>query len=224
MNNLKVLALILVSSALAATADSQSPSPQQSPATAVPGTKTVKLCDNKTTVQVPNDAPKTRAEGQKISDALMAQWKEANPGSNWVQAEVEAHQIVTPADNSKLIGTGQSSTYGTVTPQDVQVWKNETYKMAVYGSTVFHSGDELGSEIAVSCDMCHPRAANTHPESYPKFQPQLGRVALLRDMINWCIEHPVRGKVLMPDDPKMRALEAYIIAQRKGVALDYGKR
>jgi len=43
-------------------------------------------------------------------------------------------------------------------------------------------------------------------------------------MINWCIEHPVRGKALAPDDPKMRALEAYIIAQRKGVALDYGKR
>jgi thiosulfate dehydrogenase len=224
MNNPSFLALILLASALAAKADSQSAAPQQSPATAAPGSKTVKLCDNKTTVEVPNDAPKTRAEGQKISDALMAQWKEANPGSNWVQAEVEAHQIVTPADNTKLIGTGQSSTYGTVTPQDVQVWNNETYKMAVYGSTVFHSGDELGSEIAVSCDMCHPRAANTHPESYPKFQPQLGRVALLRDMINWCIEHPVRGKVLAPDDPKMRALEAYIIAQRKGVPLDYGKR
>ena len=224
MNNPSFLALILLAAALAAKADGQSAAPQQSPATAAPGSKTVKLCDNKTTVEVPNDAPKTRAEGQKISDALMAQWKEANPGSNWVQAEVEAHQIVTPADNTKLIGTGQSSTYGTVTPQDVQVWKNETYKMAVYGSTVFHSGDELGSEIAVSCDMCHPRAANTHPESYPKFQPQLGRVALLRDMINWCIEHPVRGKVLAPDDPKMRALEAYIIAQRKGVPLDYGKR
>jgi thiosulfate dehydrogenase len=224
MNNPSLLALILLASALAAKADSQSVAPQQSPATAAPGSKTVKLCDNKTTVEVPNDAPKTRAEGQKISDALMAQWQEANPGSNWVQAEVEAHQIVTPADNTKLIGTGQSSTYGTVTPQDVHVWKNETYKMAVYGSTVFHSGDELGSEIAVSCDMCHPRAANTHPESYPKFQPQLGRVALLRDMINWCIEHPVRGKVLAPDDPKMRALEAYIIAQRKGVPLDYGKR
>lgn len=224
MNNPSFLALILLASALAAKADSQSAAPQQSPATASPGSKTVKLCDNKTVVEVPNDAPKTRAAGQKISDALMAQWKEANPGSNWVEAEVEAHQIVTPADNTKLIGTGQSSTYGTVTPQDVQVWKNETYKMAVYGSTVFHSGDELGSEIAVSCDMCHPRAANTHPESYPKFQPQLGRVALLRDMINWCIEHPVRGKVLAPDDPKMRALEAYIIAQRKGVPLEYGKR
>jgi thiosulfate dehydrogenase len=224
MTNSRFLALIVLASTLAAQADSQSPAPQPSPATPASGSKTVKLCDNKTTVQVPNDAPKTRAEGQKISDALMAQWKATNPDTKWVQEEVEAHQVVTPADNSKLVGTGQSSTYGTVTQQDVQVWKNETYKTAVYGSKVFHSGDELGSEIAVSCDMCHPRAANTHPESYPKFQPQLGRVALLRDMINWCIEHPVRGKVLAPDDPKMRALEAYIIAQRKGVPLDYGKR
>jgi thiosulfate dehydrogenase len=224
MNHPSLLALILLASALATPADSQNATPQQSPTPPAPGSKTVKLCDNKTTVQVANDAPKTRAEGQKISDALMAQWKATNPDAKWVQEEVEAHQVVTPADNSKLVGTGQSSTYGTVTQQDVQVWKNETYKTAVYGSKVFHSGDELGSEIAVSCDMCHPRAANTHPESYPKFQPQLGRVALLRDMINWCIEHPVRGKVLAPDDPKMRALEAYIIAQRKGVPLDYGKR
>jgi hypothetical protein len=112
-------------------ADSQSPSSQQSPATLAPGSKTVKLCDNKTTVQVPNDAPKTRAEGQKIADALMAQWKTTNPNNRWIQEEVEAHQIVPPADNSNLVGTGQSSTYGAVTKQDVQVWKNETYKTAV---------------------------------------------------------------------------------------------
>ncbi|MBK6938951.1 MAG: hypothetical protein IPH13_01920 [Planctomycetes bacterium] len=72
--------------------------------------------------------------------------------------------------------------------------------------------------------MCHPDASNTHPETYPKFQSQLGRVALLRDMINWCVEHPVRGKPLAVDGPEMRALEAYITAQRKGVPLDYGKR
>jgi thiosulfate dehydrogenase len=75
----------------------------------------------------------------------------------------------------------------------------------------------------VSCDMCHPHAANTHPETYPKFQSQLGRVALLRDMINWCIEHPLRGKALAADDPRMRAVEAYILAQRKGKTLEYGK-
>jgi cytochrome c len=52
---------------------------------------------------------------------------------------------------------------------------------------------------------------------------QLGRVVLLRDMINWCIENPVRGKPIADDDARLKALEAYIIAQRKGVALDYGK-
>ena len=187
-------------------------------------TKEVKLCDNKTTVQVPDDTPKTAAEGQKIADSLMAQWKMKHPDNKWVAEEVEAHQVVPPEKNTASVGTGQGSTYGAVSAQDAQVWDNETYKAAVYGSSVFHSADELGSEIAVSCDMCHPRAANTHPETYPKFQPQLGRVALLRDMINWCIEHPVRGRVLAADDPKMRALEAYILAQRKGVPLDYGRR
>ncbi len=86
------------------------------------------------------------------------------------------------------------------------------------------SADELGSSIAVTWDRCHPDGSNTHPETYPKFQQQLGPVALLRDMINWCIEHPVRGEKLAPDDPKMRALEAYIYAQRKGEPLHYGKR
>jgi hypothetical protein len=58
---------------------------------------------------------------------------------------------------------------------------------------------------------------------YPKYQVQLQRVALLRDMINWCIENPVKGKTLSADDPRLRALEAYILAQRNGVALAYGK-
>jgi len=107
---------------------------------------------------------------------------------------------------------------------DVAIWERETYKLAVEGSRIFHSADQLGSDIAVSCDMCHPNAANTHPETYPKFQVQLGRVALMRDMINWCIEHPVRGDKLEPDSHKMRALEAYILAQRKGRELNYGKR
>jgi hypothetical protein len=42
-------------------------------------------------------------------------------------------------------------------------------------------------------------------------------------MINWCIEHPVRGRALDEADPKLRAVEAYILAQRKGKALEYGK-
>ena len=192
---------------------------------AAPAQVEVKLCDNHTTTAVPADQPATRENGEKIAQALMDQWMRTNPNAKaWIEEERSKHTIVDPADNSGLVGRGQGATYGQISAQDVATWREETLKLVVDGSTVFHSGDRLGSTIAVSCDMCHPDASNTHPETYPKFQPQLGRVAMLRDMINWCIEHPVRGQQLGPDDPNMRALEAYITAQRKGTALDYGRR
>ena len=154
----------------------------------------------------------------------MAQWSRRGEADDWMAQELAKHKVVTPTNNSDLIGKGQGSTYGMITPQDVKIWEQETYKLAVEGSSIFHSADRLKSDIAVSCDMCHPDGSNTHPETYPKFQVQLGRVALLRDMINWCIEHPVRGKRLEPDSSEMRALEAYVYAQRKGVPLQYGKK
>ena len=184
----------------------------------------VKLCDDHTTTAIPKDAPRTKETGTAVAAALMAQWKRQHPEEHWVEEQEERHVIQQPADNGALVGKSQGAVYTRITPTDVAMWQRETFKLVAAGSRVFHSADELGSEIAVSCDMCHPDAANTHPETYPKFQEQLGRVALLRDMINWCIQHPVRGTELAPDDPKMRALEAYILAQRKGTPLEYGKR
>jgi cytochrome c553 len=185
----------------------------------------VELCDGETKTSVPKDMPATRENGALVAADLMAQWQRKHPDRDWIAEEREKHTIVPPADNKSLVGKQeQGQTYGSITERDVLVWQHETLAFVTHGSTVFHSGDELGSTIGVSCDMCHPDAANTHPETYPKFQPQLGRVALLRDMVNWCIEHPVRGTKLAPDDPKMRALEAYITAQRKGKTLNYGAR
>jgi thiosulfate dehydrogenase len=183
----------------------------------------VELCDGETTTTVPSRASYSHEEGLVIADELMAQWKRKNPDRDWVEVERGKHKIEPPADNSELIGRTQGDTYSRITEQSVKEWERETLKLVVRGSQIFHSADELGSQIAVSCDMCHPDAANTHPETYPKFQVQLGRAVLLRDMINWCIEHPVRGKVLAADSAEMRALEAYILAQRKGTALVYGK-
>lgn len=42
-------------------------------------------------------------------------------------------------------------------------------------------------------------------------------------MINWCIQHPAKGKPLADDDPRLRAMEAYILAQREGKAIEPGK-
>lgn len=209
---------------LAGCADGGSEPSGQSKKMAAGGESTeVELCDGETKTTVPAGMERSRENGARIANALMAQWKRKNPEENWVEEEREKHMIVPPADNSDLVGKSQGTTYARITEQDVKTWERETLLMVTEGSRVFHGGDELGSEIAVSCDMCHPDASNTHPETYPKFQQQLGRVALLRDMINWCIEHPVRGEVLEPDSAKMRALEAYIYAQRKGKTLAYGK-
>lgn len=168
--------------------------------------------------------PSGDEEGVKVAQELLAQWKRAHPDRSWVQKEQETHDIVPPVDNSDLVGNPQGATYARITELDVRTWERETLKLVTEGSRIFHDAEQLGSTNGVSCDMCHPDGSNTHAETYPKFQVQMGRVALLRDMINWCIEQPVRGERLDADDPKMRALEAYIVAQRKGTPLAYGKR
>ena len=75
----------------------------------------------------------------------------------------------------------------------------------------------------MSCDQCHPNAANTHPETYPKFQKPLGKVSEIREMVGWCIRNPLEGDPPAADDPKMIALQAYIAHERRGVALAPGK-
>ncbi len=188
----------------------------------VPVEKAVELpsCDGENTVTVSGELA-----GQPLADALMDQWKRDHPERDWVAEEKKAHAFKPPADNSDLLkgDQGKGHAYGNYTERDILIWTRETEKFVAEGSRIFHSADELGSTIGVSCDMCHPHAANTHPETYPKFQTQLGRVVLLRDMIDWCIENPVRGEHLDPNGPEMRALEAYIMAQRKGVQMNYGK-
>lgn len=193
-----------------------------------------------------------RDEAQAVADQLMTEWKKKNPDAKWddevklAQASPRSPPLVKSeqkpqAPNPLVKGKGETAetgakgmiqtgdniqsghTYGAFSSRDEQIWAASTDEFVQRGKKVFHEAKELGSTVATSCDMCHPDAANTHPETYPKYQVQLGRVALLRDMINWCIENPVRGKPLKDDDEKLRAMEAYIYAQRKGVALEYGK-
>jgi thiosulfate dehydrogenase len=107
------------------------------------------------------------------------------------------------------------------TDEDLARWQQEYMAVVKKGDKLFHGG--LSSKNTVSCDQCHPNASNTHPETYPKFQQQLGRVAELWEMINWCIENPLESEPLAADDPRMIALQAYIAEERKGAVLEPGK-
>lgn len=107
------------------------------------------------------------------------------------------------------------------TEEDLERWKKE-YMTVVEQGRMLWTSPELGTN-QVSCAQCHPNAANTHPETYPKFQQQLGQVVALRDMINWCIQNPLEGEPLALDSADMIALESYVVFERRGVALEPGK-
>ena len=107
------------------------------------------------------------------------------------------------------------------TKSDEQRWEDEFMSVVKKGRELWGS-PKLGTN-GVACGQCHPNAANTHPETYPKFQQQLGRVAALREMINWCIQQPLEGEPLALDDPRLVAMEAYATWERRGVPLAPGK-
>ena len=134
-----------------------------------------------------------------------------------VEANGRVYENYVPGGQLPIL----KASFGEPTAREQRIWQAELDKLVKEGDRLFHS-DEIGTN-GVACAMCHPHASNTHPETYPKFQTQLKKVALLRDMVNWCILNPLEGPELAFDDPKMVALEAYILSQRAGTPLAIGK-
>jgi thiosulfate dehydrogenase len=107
------------------------------------------------------------------------------------------------------------------TAADVARWQAQFDEVAKEGRRLWTS-PEIGTN-GVACGQCHPNAVNTHPETYPKFQKQAGRVIAFWEMINWCLRNPLQGQQMAADDPRMIALQAYATYERRGVALEPGK-
>jgi len=163
---------------------------------------------------------------QQVADLLTSLMRYC---SEEITAKIATNQRITVAANGRIyenyVPGGPlpivKASFGEPTRREKMIWKAELDKLVAEGDRLFHS-DELGTN-GIACAMCHPSASNTHPETYPKFQAQLKKVALLRDMVNWCILNPLEGEELAYDDDRMRALEAYILARRAGVPLAAGR-
>ena len=187
----------------------------------------VTLCDNQTQIVIDGLKPGTtldRGRAFQVAEKFMDVWRDQNPGSNWIMAKnYGPKDLAMQVRTTAPAAAKQSGIYSGFTAADEFVWKTEYEKFVAEGNRIFHDAKAFGGTVGVSCDMCHPNASNTHPETYPKYQVQMQRVALLRDMINWCIQHPAKGKPLADDDPKLKAMEAYIMAQRAGKAMEPGK-
>ncbi|WP_461829036.1 c-type cytochrome [Aquifex sp.] len=106
------------------------------------------------------------------------------------------------------------------TEEDLKLMHEELMSLVKKGDELFHS-PKLGTN-GLTCANCHPDAAFTNPNTFPKFQPNIGEVATLRDMINWCIKIPLEGKMLPHDSEEMKALEAYIYYMHRGYELKPG--
>jgi thiosulfate dehydrogenase len=192
--------------------------------------RTVYACDQRKAVVVEGVRPDEKLpprKAQQVAELLMDLMRFCNEE---VTARISTTEVVTlsvsgrpyvdyvPGGELPLALVRGKSDYG---ERDRAIWKAELDKLVKEGDRLFHS-DEIGGN-GLACAMCHPDAANTHPETYPKFQIEMKKIALLRDMVNWCIENPLEGTKLADDDPRMRALEAYILSKRTGVAIEAGK-
>jgi thiosulfate dehydrogenase len=104
--------------------------------------------------------------------------------------------------------------------EDLRLMNEELIQLVKKGDELWHS-PKLGKN-GLTCANCHPDGANSNPHTFPKFQDNLGKVATLREMINWCIERPLEGKALPEDSEDMKALEAYAIYMYRGYPLKPG--
>lgn len=91
-----------------------------------------------------------------------------------------------------------------------------------HGRDLWHGSKPSMSTNGLACGNCHPDAAASNPQTFPKFQADLGRVIPIRDMINWCIQVPQMGQALDVNGPDMVAMEAYAFYMHRGIKIQPG--
>jgi thiosulfate dehydrogenase len=90
------------------------------------------------------------------------------------------------------------------------------------GFDMWHGARADMANNGLACANCHPDAAASNPQTFPKFMPMFNKVVTYRDMVNWCIENPQGGKALDVKSDDMTAIEAYSFYLHRGKAIDTG--
>ena len=90
------------------------------------------------------------------------------------------------------------------------------------GRDLWHGTKPSMQTNGLACGNCHPDAAASNPQTFPKFQANLGKVIPLREMINWCIVVPQGGTALDVAGDDMTAMEAYAFYMHRGIKIEPG--
>ena len=105
-------------------------------------------------------------------------------------------------------------------PELVRKTKEETDKVIQRGQMLWKDR-QLGTN-GQNCNMCHPDGSATHPETFPKYKQQFGRVATVQEFINWCLVAALRGESQEIGSDVLTALEAYQAHASRGQIMEIG--
>ena len=119
-----------------------------------------------------------------------------------------------------LLGTAQARQ--PYSEEFLALQEQELLEMVDKGYAIWHGSMPSTTTIGLACANCHPDAAASNPQTFPKYMPMFGRVAGWREMSNWCIENPQRGEPLDIAGEEMMAIEAYAMYLHRGKPIEPG--
>lgn len=90
------------------------------------------------------------------------------------------------------------------------------------GRDLWHGTKPEMANNGLACGNCHPDAAASNPQTFPKFIPAFNKVVPFREMVNWCVMNPQGGKALDVSGEEMTAMEAYAFYLHRGEKIEPG--
>jgi thiosulfate dehydrogenase len=123
------------------------------------------------------------------------------------------------------------------TKQELEQQNAARLKLVEQGYNLWHGSNPTMGANGLACGNCHPDAAASNPQTFPKWISSMNKVVSWQQMSNWCIQNPQAGKALNPDGDEMLAILAYAFELHRGkpvapglaavqtvpVAVKYGK-
>lgn len=117
---------------------------------------------------------------------------------------------------------GTASAREPFTAAELKAMDDKLMESVKRGHDIWHGARADTTSNGLACANCHPDAAASNPQTFPKFLPQFNRVVTYREMVNWCIENPQGGKALDVTSADMTALEAYSFQLHRGRVVEPG--
>jgi thiosulfate dehydrogenase len=138
---------------------------------------------------------------------------------NFVRARCVA---LIPAALAAVLGSAGVSAREPFTAAELADQEAKLLALVDRGRDLWHGSRADMSNNGLGCGNCHPDAAASNPQTFPKYIPAFAKVVPFREMVNWCIQNPQGGKALNVSSDDMTAMEAYAFYLHRGEKIEPG--